>query len=164
MKRSPIVVVALVVGAAHAAGPAEIGLVRGGKAYELSEAARARIGEELPKLFATCSLNSRDHPQIFASSDAGTVWQDTHTKDRLTLRFAIPTNVGHPHQAGISALQLVLRLDDARFPGPQLSRNGNDVIIHSKCSGGDMIKFVCAPEIKPLMPGSYAQLCRVLRQ
>jgi hypothetical protein len=153
---------AMTVGAVHAAGPAEIALVRGGKTYELSDAARARIGEELPKLFATCSLNSREHPKIFAATDAGAMWQATLAKDHLRVRLAAPVNVGHAHQRALPARELLLGLNDPRFPWPELSRDGESVVAHSKCSGGDIIKFVCAPELKPLMPESYHRLCSVL--
>jgi len=37
-------------------------------------------------------------------------------------------------------------------------------VAHTKCSGGDTIKFVCAGEIKPLMPGSYYRMCDLLEE
>jgi hypothetical protein len=149
MRSSLFVIAAMIAGAAHAGAPAEIELVRGGKTYELSNAARARIAEALPRLFATCSLNSRDHPKIFAATDPDALWRATLAKDHLIVRLA--------------ARELLLGLGDPRFPWPELSRDGANVVAHSKCSGGDTIKFVCAPEIKPLMPSSYDRLCRVLK-
>jgi hypothetical protein len=154
--------VAVMVGSAEAADPAEIELVREGMRQQLSEAARARITEQMPKLFSTCSLNSRDHPRIFSSASPSATWQELQAKDHLIVRFATPLSIGHPHLPAFSARELLLGLADPRLAGPELSRNGENVVAHTKCSGGDMIKFVCAPELKPLMPASYHPLCSLL--
>lgn len=72
----------------QAAEPIDIELVHGGKRQELSDQARLQIAERLPKLLATCSINSRDHPRIFASWNFATVWDDIEAKDHLAVRLA----------------------------------------------------------------------------
>jgi hypothetical protein len=151
---------ALMTSAAQAAGPAEIALVRGGKPQALSAAAQARIAEKLPQLFSTCSINSRDHPKIFASSDAGKTWRETEANDHLSVRFPTAIEVAPPHKPVITARQLLMGLPEQRYPAPFVSRNADSVVAHTKCSGGDMLRFVCAPDIRPLMPGSYVEQCR----
>jgi len=157
-----VLAAAVLANAAQAAGP-EVELVRAGKPHALPAAAQARIAELLPKLFSTCSVNSRDHPKGFASSDFRAMWRETAATDHLSVRFATPIEVGHPHRPGISARQLFLGLPDANYPSPHLSRDGDSVLAHGKCSGGDTIRFVCTPELKPLMPVSYHPLCAVLK-
>ena len=36
------------------------------------------------------------------------------------------------------------------------------VVAYTKCSGIDVMKFVCAPDIKPVMPELYNGLCPAL--
>jgi hypothetical protein len=50
-------------------------------------------------------------------------------------------------------------LHDPEFPGPDLSRHGAQVVAYVKCSGEGMIRFVCAPDVKAMMPASYHALC-----
>jgi len=154
------VAVALATGALLAAEPAEIRLVRGGKQQEMPEQARSAIAERLPQLFATCSLNSRDHPRIFESWSLATIWEDTAARDHLSLRLTAPIEVRAGGSRVILVQQLLLGLDDPKFPGPEISRHGGRVVAHTKCSGGDLIEFVCAPGVKAVMPGSYHGLCR----
>ena len=58
--------------------------------------------------------------------------------------------------------QLLLGLGDPRFPAPTLSRHGKEVVAFGKCEGGDVIRFICAPDIKAVMPSYYHGLCRYL--
>jgi len=164
MKALRTLATAAMCGLAGAGAAAEIELVRDGKAYELSAAPRAYIAEQLPRLFSTCSLNSRDHPQIFAARDPGARWRETAAGSHLIVRFATPLDVGHPHHGALAARQLMLGLPETHYPAPQLSRDGERVVAHTKCSGGDTIRFVCAGEIKPLMPGSYHRACDLLEE
>lgn len=157
---------ALVVAASAFAAPpgAEVELVRGGKRVELSPAARAYFAAELPRLFSTCSLDSRHRPKVFAKRDVGEMWQETQARDHLAVRLDATRNVGHPLEGAIEARELVLGLDrHPRYPEPFLSRNAKTVVAHTKCDGGAIIKFVCAPEVKPLMTQSYLENCSLLK-
>lgn len=158
MRRSHLAFYAAVIlmtGTVQAAEPIEIELIRGGKHQELSEQVRSQIADRLPKLFATCSTNSRDHPRGFASLNLTTVWKDTLATDHLRVHLPKMIDI-----RGIAAQQLLLGLGDPRFPGPTLSRQGQDVVALGKCSGADVIGFVCAPDIKAVMPSYYHGLCR----
>ena len=156
------VAVVLTMGTLQAAEPSDIELVRSGKRQELSEQTRSAIADLLPKLLATCSLNSRDHPQIFASRGLATIWEDTEAKDHLRIQLPEPIEVRAGESRVISIQEFLVRLDDPRFPGPELSRHGERVVAHTKCSGYDVIGFVCAPGVKAVMPSSYHGLCRYL--
>jgi hypothetical protein len=148
-----LLILALASGAAHAA---EVELIRDGKRQEVAKAAQARIAQQLPKLFATCSINSRHHPEIVS------VARGAEKMDRLVVRLDTPVNLGHPRLGAIAARELVLGLPNARYPGPFLSRNGESVVAHTKCDGGQTIRFVCAPELQALMPRSYSESCKLL--
>jgi len=152
----------LVTGALHAAELIDVQLVRGGKNHQLSDQTRTQIADRLPKLFATCSLNSRDHPNIFASWGLTTIWVDTEAKDHLKLRLPKPIDIRTGDLPAISVREFLLGIDDPKFPGPEISRAGEDVVAYVKCSGGDAIKFVCMPEVKAVMPSAYHDLCRHL--
>jgi len=154
--------VVLTVGALQAAEFTNIDLVLDGKRQELSDQARLHILQELPELFATCAINSRDDPRIFASWSFATIWEDTETKDHLAVRFASPIEMRVRHSAVISAQEFMMGLHDPEFPGPELSRHGERVVAYVKCSGIDAIKFVCAPGVKTVMPASYDRLCRYI--
>lgn len=138
----------------------EVELVRDGKRQYLSRETQPQIVDGLAKVFGTCSLNSRDHPQIFASWDLATVWDETQAKDHLTVRFSKPVELRAGDSAIITVQQFLLGLDDPRFPGPELTRHGQSVLAYVKCSGYDEIRFVCASDIKHVMPNSYRGLCR----
>ena len=154
------VVVVMTSGTLQAAELGKIELVRGGKHQEVSEQTRSAIAERLPKLFATCSLNSRDHPKIFAPWGLATIWKDTEAKDHLGIQLSEPIEVRAGNSPVISVQQFLVGLDNPQFPGPQLSRSGERVVAYTKCSGHDIIRFVCAPKVKTVMPSSYYGLCR----
>ena len=100
--------VVLTAGTVQAAEPIEIELVRGGKHQELSDQARSQIADRLPKLFATCSANSREHPRGFASSSLATIWEDTEAKDHLSVQFPKPIEIRAPDSSVIISVQLLL--------------------------------------------------------
>jgi hypothetical protein len=87
-----VAIVVLTVGTLRADDPAGIELVRGGERQELSDQKRSRIADPLPKLFSTCSINSRDHPQTFASLSLATIWDNARARDHLTLQVRAPSN------------------------------------------------------------------------
>lgn len=151
--------VVLMTGTLQAAEPSEIKLVRDGKHQEVSEKTRSTIAERLPKYFATCSFNSRDHPRVFASWLPPTIWEDTEAKDHLTIHFSKPIEIRAGTSPVSSVQQILLGLDNPRFPGPELTRHGERVVAYLKCSGNDLIGFVCAPDLKAVMPSSYHWLC-----
>jgi len=156
----------LLVGASAVAAPpgTEVELLRGGRRVELSPAARAYFATELPRLFSTCSVNSRLHPKAFAKSSAGARLQEAQAGDHLAVRLTVARNVGHPLEAEIRASELIVGLaHHRRYPGPFLSRDGSSVVAHAKCAGGDIIRFVCAAEVKTLMPAGYHQNCDLLK-
>ena len=136
-----VVAMVLTMGAVHAAEPIGVELVHGGKRQELSDEARSQIAERLPKLFATCSINSQKYPKIFVSWSFPAVWQETAAKDH------------------VRSEELLIGLQDPKFPGPYLSREGERVTAYTKCSGIDVIRFVCAPGVKAAMPAHYHKLC-----
>jgi len=149
----------LAVNPLHGAEPIGIELVQGGKRQQLSDEARSQIADRLPKLFATCSLNSRDHPKIFGSGSVAAMWEDTSAKDHVLGRLAAPIELKAGHSPAIPVEQLLIGLHDPKFPGPYLSRQGGQVTAYAKCSGIDIIRFVCAPGVKAAMPASYHKLC-----
>ena len=85
------------------AASVEISLVRNGKQQALTEEARTRIAEQLPKLFATCSINSRDQPQIFTSWRLPTIWEDTEAKDHLKISLGKPIDIRAGRYSTITA-------------------------------------------------------------
>jgi hypothetical protein len=149
-------------GVLHAGESNDVQLVRGGRNYQLPEQTRAQVADRLPKLFATCSLNSRDYPGLFASSSMATLWTDAEAGDYVKLRLAKPMDIRIGDRPVISIQEFLLGLEDPKFPGPELSRVGDTVIAYVKCSGKEMIEFVCVAEIKAVMPDGYHELCRHL--
>ena len=138
----------------------EVTVIRDGMALDLPTSAQADIVRRLPQLFATCSLNSRDHPQFFASRDLPSVWQETLSKDHLKIHLPRPVDLRTTDSTVMAVQEFLLGLSDAQFPGPELTRHGEDVVAYVKCSGYDVIGFVCAPGIRAVMPRSYYGLCR----
>jgi hypothetical protein len=153
---------ALATSALHASESVDVQLVRGGRNLPLSEPARSLIAEQLPKLFATCSLNSRDQPNLFASSGLTTIWADTEAKDHLRLRLAKPVEIRTVNSPAIPVQEFLLGLGDPNLPGPEVSRAGGNVVAYVKCSGADVIRFVCMPELRAAMPATYHGLCSLL--
>jgi hypothetical protein len=119
-----------------------IEVVRDGKLETLSDQARSYIRDHLPKLFSNCSFNSRDDPPIFASWGLTTIWEETVAKDHLIVKLPTPIELRGVDSRAIPVEQLLLGLQDPEFPGPELSRSGEQVIAYVKCSGLDVIKFV----------------------
>ena len=143
---------------------AQAQLVLQGKPQPVTPAAQAQIAQRLPQVMATCSLNSRDHPHIIAPANVA-AWQEMQARDHLRLQLAEPMQLrtGAGHSAAVPVREFIMALDHPRFPGPQLSRAGDDVVAYTKCSGGEVILFVCAAEIRAVMPSRYHGLCRYIQ-
>lgn len=155
-----VAAVILAVGWHPAAEAIDIEVVRDGQRQPLSNETQSQIVDQVPKLFATCSINSRDHPQIFASWTLDTLWEDVQAKDHLTVRLETPIELRAGRSLPISVDHFLIGLADPDFPAPELSRRGAHIVAYVKCSGIDLIRFVCAADIKPVMPVAYHQLCR----
>ena len=147
-------------GGLMAAEPTDVTLVRDGKLVELPASLRADLSERVLRLFAACSANSRDHPRGFASLQLPAAWQEVSAKDHLKIQLSKPMALRTSDSAAFQVREFLLGLGDARFPGPHLTRLGEEVVAHGKCSGNDEIEFVCAPGIRDVMPSSYHGLCR----
>jgi hypothetical protein len=139
---------------------AEVTVARNRQSVSISQVARRNIIEEMPRLFATCSLNSRDHPAIFHSSNLETVWGKVQNEDHIHLRLNQVMDLELPGSRTVRVRELMLGLGEPRFPGPELSRDEQSTVAYVKCSGYELIKFVCAPGIKNVVPEAYHELCR----
>ena len=148
---------------AYSAEPdTDVEFFRGGARQELSSQACSYVADQLPKLFATCSINSRDDPQIFGSWGLATIWEETRAKDHLVLQLASPIEIRAGRHA-VTVQHFLMGLDSP-FPGPELSRHGEQVVAYIKCSGISVMRFVCAPDLRPSMPDSYDELCSHLER
>jgi len=144
------------------AQPAEVTVARNGRNVLISEVARRSIIEEMPRLFATCSLNSRDHPAIFQFWNLETAWGKVHNEDHIHLRLDRAVDLELPGSRTMRVGELMLGLGEPSFPGPELSRDERSIVAYVKCSGYELMKFVCAPGIKDVVPEAYHELCRYI--
>ena len=150
---------------ANVSGPtlaqgAEVTVTRNGRSVSISELGRRTIIQEMPRLFATCSLNSRDHPAIFDSWNLETAWGKAQNEDHIYLRLDQAMDLELPGSRVVRVGELILGLDEPRFPGPELSRHERSIVAYVKCSGYELMKFVCTPGIKEVVPEAYHELCR----
>ncbi len=114
----------------------------------------------MPRLFATCSLNSRDQPAIFHSWNLETAWGKVQNEDHIHLSLDQVVNLELPGSRVVRVGELILGLGEPRFPGPELSRHEGSIVAYVKCSGYELMKFVCAPGIREVVPEAYHELCR----
>lgn len=142
----------------------EIELVRGGAHLDLPPETQATIAARLPQLFGTCSLNSRRHPREFTTIDVASAWRNTLAGDHLLVRLSDPIVIGANGSSAIRARELLQGLHDPRFPGPELSRDGDQTVGWTKCSGVETIRYVCTPGIRDVMPASYHGLCQFIAE
>jgi len=99
---------------------------------------------------------------IFTAWRLPTIWEETAAKDHLKITLEKPVEINPGKTTPILVQQFMLGLENSTFPGPELSRSDTGVVAYTKCSGIDVMKFVCAPDIKPVMPELYNGLCPAL--
>ena len=139
---------------------AEVIVTRNGQNTSIAEAGRQVIAQGMLGLFASCSLNSRDYPEIFRSRNLETVWGKVLHKDHVYVRLDEAMNLELPGSRTVPVGEMILGLAEARYPGPELSRHDGSMIAYEKCSGYELIRFVCTPGIKEVVPERYHELCR----
>jgi hypothetical protein len=135
-------------------------VTRNGQNASIAEAGRQTIAQGMLRLFVTCSLNSRDHPEIFRSRNLETVWGKVLDKDHMYVRLDEVMNLELPGSRTVPVQEMILGLAEARYPGPEVSRHEGSIVAYEKCSGFELIRFVCTPGIKEIVPERYHELCR----
>ena len=142
----------------------EVTITRDGRSVSITEVARRSIAEGMPRVFATCSLNSRDQPEIFRSWNLETIWGKVQNEDHIHLRLDQVMDLALPGSRVARVGELIFGLGEPRFPGPELSRHEGSVVAYVKCSGYELIRFVCAPGVKGIVPEGYHELCRYVER
>jgi hypothetical protein len=144
----------------RAAELVELSIIRAGTPRDLAGAAGEEIATRVRSYFETCSLNSRDDPDIFQAWDGPAKWQETMAADHLRLSYdaAVPVR---PTGAAM-AEQFLIGLGHPDFPGPELTRHGNEIVGYAKCAGLAGIELVCTAGAREFIPETYTRLCQYL--
>jgi len=87
----------------------------------------------------------------------GHLW--VQNEDHIHLRLDRAVDLELPGSRTVRVGELMLGLREPRLPGPELSRDERSTVAYVKCSGYEVMKFVCTPGIKDVVPEAYHELC-----
>ena len=139
---------------AEAADFGAVALIRDGSAVALSEPGQSQIARRAKALIVGCAITSVADPDLFAARALAKEWQDLRARSHIYVRFPTPLRA---ERGGVQISEVVVGLEDPSFIGPELTRHGDQVVGHVKCSGHRALALMCAPSVRPhLLPGQRA--------
>lgn len=136
---------------------AHVTLVTQGASVTLSEPEQAQIAKRVEALMVGCGMTSVTFPDLFAARSLPAEWQGARAGSHLYVRFPKPL-VATRGRVEIS--EVVIGLQDPNFIGPELSRHGEDVVGHVKCSGHRALALMCATALRPHLLPRQAASCK----
>lgn len=93
-----------------------------------------------------CSFNSIETPEVFRHRDPEQMWNEGAAGPHIAARFDPPMEIPLARGNGtIRATEVLI----SRRPRHWLARDGDSILLFTKCSGTAMMLLECAPAIRP---------------
>jgi hypothetical protein len=117
----------------------------------LSGTAQAEVAAIVKREAESCSISSVGYPDIFRGRDGATDWQAAERRPHLYLRYEMPVVMRLGLRGGSPGLasEVLIAVDDPKFPRQPLTRHDGLVTMHGKCSGISGIELMCVPALRP---------------
>lgn len=151
-------ILAIVHTGVHAANDASIALrfKIDGEFVTLSNELKNALTNQADKIVRRCGYDGGDQEED--------VWRKLIAEpSTIRLVYATPIQLRLPRRE-ILISQAVFSLGDPKFLGqPILYHNGRTTLV-AKCSGTDMLRLMCMPELKTYFPPGYQRNCDIVRQ
>ena len=146
-----LVALALVLVAAVPVSAADVTLVGPSGRVGLSEPAQAEMSAIVKREAESCSISSVVYPDIFRGRDGAAEWQALERSSHLYVRYETPVvmRLGLRGGSPILATEVLVGLDDPKFPRQPLTRHDGVITLHGKCGGGTSIELMCQPALRP---------------
>ena len=159
MKNLQLACLAVLLAGAEGADPGSgVTLIRDGAAVVLSEAERSQIARRVEALIVGCAITSVTAPDLFAARALEQEWQDVRARSHLHVWFPTPLRA---ERGGVQISEVVVGLEDPSFIGPELSRHGDQVVGHVKCSGHRALALMCASPVRPHLLARQRGSCAI---
>ena len=159
MKNLQLACLAALLAGAEGADPGSgVTLIRDGAAVVLSEAERSQIARRVEALIVGCAITSVTAPDLFAARALEQEWQDVRARSHLHVWFPTPLRA---ERGGVQISEVVVGLEDPSFIGPELSRHGDQVVGHVKCSGHRALALMCASPVRPHLLARQRASCAI---
>jgi hypothetical protein len=130
---------------------AVVAFTKRGTSIELTDGEQVQVIERVRKMMVGCAITSVSDPAIFADKNLAKEWSDTRAQSHLYVRFAEPVQA---ERRGLRFLEVAIGFEEPNFLGPELTRHGEQVVGHVKCSGHRALALMCATALrKHLSPG-----------
>lgn len=143
-------------------GTDAVSLRKGGEVIALPGPAQKAIADQVRELASTCNFNSVKHSRLFERRDARAEWSEVASQSHLHVRYRAPFSVPAGSEDAIVASEVLIGLTAENFIGPELTRHGETVALHVKCSGHRALQLMCMPELAPHLPAAYRRNCHLL--
>jgi hypothetical protein len=151
--------VALLLPATEAADAvAHVTLMKDGASVALSERERSQIAERVRVLIVGCAMTSVTSPDLFSARSLPKEWQDARAGSHLYVRFPKPLQA---KRGKVQISEVVIGLQHPSFIGPELSRQGEQLVGHVKCDGHRALALMCAPPMRPHLGPGQRESCKV---
>jgi hypothetical protein len=137
--------------AAAPSSAADVTLVSPDGRAALSDAEQAEISAIVKREAESCSISSTVYPGIFRDRDGDDEWQRVEHRPHLYVRYETPVVIRLGMRSGppVRASEVLIGLDDPKFPRQPLTRHEGVVTMHGKCDGGTSIELMCRPTLRP---------------
>jgi hypothetical protein len=130
---------------------------KGGATVSLAEADQSQIADRVRTMMTACSISSVSEPAIFKDHDLNKDWADTRAGSHLYVRFPETLKTRH----GLPFSEVAISFEEPTFIGAQLTRNGDDVVGHVKCSGLHALELMCATALRKQLSAGQERACAV---
>jgi hypothetical protein len=129
-----------------------------GAAIPLSAQEQSEIAERVRSLIVGCAINSVSEPRLFSERTLAREWQETRAGSHLYVRFPEPLQ---SMRSAVRVSEVAIGFSDPNFIGPELSRDGEEVVGHVKCSGHRALALMCATVVRPHLSPGQRSSCAV---
>jgi hypothetical protein len=144
--------------ASSSAGQTVVSFTTHGAAVALTEAEQAPIAERVRTLMVGCAITSVSEPGLFEGRDLAKEWANVRSRSHLYVRFPEPVQT---ERGAVRFLEVAISFEEPNFIGLELTRNGDEVVGHVKCSGQHSLALMCTTALRERLSAGQERACTV---
>ena len=138
-----------------------VSVVHDGSRVSLPPSEVSEMLDGIAAFLASCSLDSKSDPAVFATHDAASDWNAAAKQPHLYAELSQPLSVARRH-GSVRAAEAVIPLD---VGAPYwFTRDGGVVVAWTKCTWPAMRRILCDKSVLPYLTRASHNQCATLKQ
>lgn len=122
----------------------------------LSDGVRDALTNRANTIVRSCNYDAGDREER--------LWREALAEpSSIRLIYTVPMQLGLPRRELLIS-EVVFSLRDPDFLGSPILHHAGRITLVFKCSGTDMLKLMCMPELESHFPPGYQENCHIVRR